>query len=296
MQQQSDFFLSLGQHDQAIAVLREHIAANPGTSALAYLDLLRIYHSLGREEDYTRLAEEFERAFNADVPYSTNSPTRGRGLEHYRSALARIESQWPAPGTLALIEELVFRKPGVHEDGAFDLAAYQELLLLYALAKEVIDPDNAPPAPVTPHAFVDTLGTRGSRRRLRRSDPETEPPAMNDGPVPAAVDLRVDRRRPAPRHGAGPGCTADAAGGSRDSGAAGRETSARNGSRRIRQDGLRDLADADRAGQAAAGALDRSSRDRFRIVRPEHRGGDRPAHRSSAERRRAALSSVRRPR
>ena len=56
VQQQSDFFLSLGQHDQAIAVLREHIAANPGTSALAYLDLLRIYHSLGRKDDYARLA------------------------------------------------------------------------------------------------------------------------------------------------------------------------------------------------------------------------------------------------
>ena len=98
VQQQSDFFLSLGQHDQAIAVLREHIAANPGTSALAYLDLLRIFHSLDRKEDYARLAEEFERAFNADVPAFEHFTETGRGLEHYRSALARIESQWPAPG------------------------------------------------------------------------------------------------------------------------------------------------------------------------------------------------------
>lgn len=158
VQQQSDFFLSLGQHDQAIAVLSEHIADNPGTSALAYLDLLRIFHSLGRRDDYARLRQEFERAFNADVPEFDNFAEVGRGLEHYRSALARIESQWPAPGTLALIEELVFRKPGVHEDDAFDLAAYQELLLLYSVAKEVIDPDSAPPAPVTPLSFVDTFG------------------------------------------------------------------------------------------------------------------------------------------
>jgi pilus assembly protein FimV len=158
VQQQSDFFLSLGQHDQAIAVLREHIATSPGTSALAYLDLLRIFHSLGRKEDYARLAEEFERAFNADVPAFENFNETGKGLEHYRSTLARIESQWPAPGTLALIEELIFRKPGAHEDEAFDLAAYQELLLLYSVAKEVIDPNSAPPAPVTPHSFVDTFG------------------------------------------------------------------------------------------------------------------------------------------
>lgn len=157
VQQQSDFFLSLGQHEQAIAVLVEHIAANPNTSALAYLDLFKIYHALDRRDDYARLSTSFERAFNAEVPAFDDFSLGGRGLEHYRGALARIESQWPAAGTLALIEELVFRKPGVNDDEAFDLAAYQELLLLYAVAKEVIDPDSAPPAPVTPLSFVDTF-------------------------------------------------------------------------------------------------------------------------------------------
>ncbi len=186
VQQQSDFFLSLGQHDQAIAVLREHIATNPGTSALAYLDLLRIFHSLERKDDYARLAEEFETAFNADVPVFENFNETGKGLEHYRSTLARIESQWPAPGTLALIEELVFRKPGAHEDEAFDLAAYQELLLLYSVAKEVIDPNSAPPAPVTPHSFVDTFDQLATTPAPleRKSDPEavdyapTLPPSL----------------------------------------------------------------------------------------------------------------------
>ena len=183
VQQQSDFFLSLGQHDQAIAVLREHIAANPGTSALAYLDLLRIFHSLDRKEDYAQLAEEFERAFNADVPaFEHFNESAGKGLEHYRSALARIESQWPAPGTLALIEELVFRKPGANDDEAFDLAAYQELLLLYSVAKEVIDPDRAPPAPVTPQSFVDTISHDQpvtAPAALEREDP---PQAIQGGP------------------------------------------------------------------------------------------------------------------
>jgi len=195
VQQQSDFFLSLGQQDQAIAVLREHIAANPGTSALAYLDLLRIYHSLGREEDYTGVAEEFERAFNADVPAFEKFTNTGRGLEHYRSALARIESQWPAPSTLALIEELIFRKPGVHEDGAFDLAAYQELLLLYSIAKEVIEPDSAPPSLVTPQAFADTYGHEGEPTATAPLGPETEPPVMRDGPVlPPSIYGSIDDR------------------------------------------------------------------------------------------------------
>jgi tetratricopeptide (TPR) repeat protein len=192
IQQQSDFFLSLGQHDQAIAVLREHIAANPGTSALAYLDLLRIFHSLGRHEDYAQLAEEFERAFNADVPAFDKFTDTGRGLEHYRSALARIESQWPAPGTLALIEELVFRKPGVHEE-AFDLAAYQELLLLYSVAKEVIDPDSAPPAPVTPHSFLDTYGHDQLPTVPASVEVQPPPETMKDGPtLPASIYGAID--------------------------------------------------------------------------------------------------------
>ncbi len=195
VQQQSDFFLSLGQHDQAIAVLREHIAANPGTSALAYLDLLRIYHSLGRKEDYAGVAEEFERAFNADVPAFEKFTDTGRGLEHYRSALARIESQWPAPSTLALIEELIFRKPGVHEEGAFDLAAYQELLLLYSLAKEVIEPGNVPPIPITPPVFADTFAHEGEPTATAPISPETEPPVMTDGPVlPPSIYGSIDDR------------------------------------------------------------------------------------------------------
>lgn len=188
VQQQSDFFLSLGQHDQAITVLREHIADTPGTSALAYLDLLQIFHSLGREEEYARLAQEFEFAFNADVPAFEQFTEQGRGLEYYRGPLARIASQWPAASTLALIEELVFRRPGAHEEEAFDLSAYRELLLLYSVAKEVIDPDSAPPAPVTPLSFVDTFSheTPGAELASQNTEPadlegaETLPTSLYD--------------------------------------------------------------------------------------------------------------------
>jgi len=189
VQQQSDFFLSLGQQEQAIAVLREHIADNPGTSALAYLDLLRIYHSMDRKADYARLASEFETAFNADVPSFEHFNETGKGLEYYRSTLARIEAQWPTPGTLALIEELIFRKPGIHEEGAFDLAAYQELLLLYGIAKEVIDPDSAPPAPLTPSSFLDTDSgeqalTAIAPLEFGRAAANTQPAPMETQPAP----------------------------------------------------------------------------------------------------------------
>ncbi|HEY2254817.1 MAG TPA: hypothetical protein VGI11_04195, partial [Variovorax sp.] len=188
VQQQSDFFLSLGQQDQAIAVLREHIAANPGTSALAYLDLLRIYHSLERKDDYARLAVEFERVFNADVPDFAHFADAGRGLEYYRGALARIEALWPAPGTLALIEELVFRKPGGQEEGGFDLTAYQELLLLYSVAKEVIEPESPRAAMALPReAFADTISHEGPPTATAPIDVlAAAPPASTSAPAPAA--------------------------------------------------------------------------------------------------------------
>ena len=161
VQQHAEFFLSLGQHEQAINVLQHHIDANPDTSALAYLDLFKILHDAGRRPQYDRLAENFERAFNAEVPDFDSFGKEGRGLDQYKGVLARIEAIWPAPGTLALIEDLVFRKPGSREE-AFDLPAYKELLLLYSVARDAIEPgsDWSPlqaahdtaPAPIESHS------------------------------------------------------------------------------------------------------------------------------------------------
>ena len=178
VQQQSDFFLSLGQHEQAIAVLKDHVAVNPDTSALAYLDLLKIYHSLGRKDEYENLRQDFSRNFNAGVPEFELFDKAGRGLEHYGSTLARIEAQWPSAGTLPLIEDLVFRKQGAQGEDSFDLPAYRELLLLYSVAKEVIDPDSAPPAPMTPLSYADT--------NFGNTQMTTAPAPLGDQPVTRA--------------------------------------------------------------------------------------------------------------
>ncbi|MDP1968719.1 MAG: tetratricopeptide repeat protein, partial [Burkholderiaceae bacterium] len=139
IQQQADFFISLGQYDQAIEVLKNHISDNVETSALAYLDLLKIYHTLERRSDYDALREDFNKVFNAQVPEFENFSNQSSGLEAYQSALSRIEALWPSPKVLEIIEESIFRKPGSGEGEAFDLEAYRELLLLYAMAKDVVD-------------------------------------------------------------------------------------------------------------------------------------------------------------
>jgi hypothetical protein len=138
VQHQADFFMSLGQFDKALDVLHHHITESEETSALVYLDLLDLYHHLNRKVDYELLRKDFNEIFNAEVSAFDRYNPESNGLEFYPSALSRIESLWPTPKVLDAIEETIFRKPGSNGD-VFDIAAYRELLLLYAIAKEIVE-------------------------------------------------------------------------------------------------------------------------------------------------------------
>jgi hypothetical protein len=138
VQQHADFFVSLGDFDKAIEVLRNHITDNVETSALAYLDLFDLYHGLGKKEDYALLRKDFNLTFNAQIPAFDDYKADTHGLEFYAAALSRIELLWPTPKVLDVIEESIFRKPDSGSD-AFSLAAYRELLLLHAIAKKIIE-------------------------------------------------------------------------------------------------------------------------------------------------------------
>jgi hypothetical protein len=143
IQQQADFFVSLGQHDQAVELLKEHIASSAETSPLTYLDLLNIYHAVNRRAEYDVLRRAFNRKFNGNVPEFDAYSGAGEGLEAYPKAISRIESLWPTPRVLEVIEESIFRKPESAEEG-FDMSAYRELMFLYGVAKELVDEDMQP--------------------------------------------------------------------------------------------------------------------------------------------------------
>ena len=141
VQQQSDFFVSLGEFDQAIGVLRTHISESQEPGALAYLDLFKLYHQLGRRDDYEKLRVEFNRKFNAGAPPFDRYSGESQGLEAYETAFGRIQALWPQPRVLDVIENSIFRDASDPETEVFDLEAYRELLLLHAIAKEVIQRD-----------------------------------------------------------------------------------------------------------------------------------------------------------
>lgn len=135
--QQVEFFVTLGQYDQAAALLRSQLEVAPDSSALLYLDLLDLYRQAGNEQDYLNTKEQMEQRFAVKAPEWGDSGSGGRTLEQYSQAVARIEALWPSPKVLTVIEESLLRRPESPEQ-AFDLPAYRELLMLYAVASDII--------------------------------------------------------------------------------------------------------------------------------------------------------------
>lgn len=136
VQQQADFFVSLGDDEQAIRILRTHIGESAEPSPICYLDLFKIFHKLGQRDNYAALRAEFNEVFNAVAPPFEEFTVQGRGLEAFPSALSAISDHWPQPHVLDVIEQFLFRTPG--QTDVFDLDAYRELLMLYGVAKDII--------------------------------------------------------------------------------------------------------------------------------------------------------------
>lgn len=152
--QQAEFFISIGEHEQAVGALRKHIAQHPDSSPLAHLELLRLYHALGRVEAFDEVSGHFHERFNAQVPAFVAFHEQGRSLEDYPDALERIEALWPSAEVVGLLDEFMFRQPGVEPVVRFDLPAFEDLLLLLAVAQTT---------------SADERGSLASRVRAQRS-------------------------------------------------------------------------------------------------------------------------------
>ena len=165
VQQQADFFVSIDQHEQAIELLRSHIAENSETSALVYLDLFNLYHQLNRPEEYDALRVSFNHRFNTQIPTFKLYTDKNLGLEAYQHALSRIEALWPSPKVLEVIEESLFRKPDTKAE-AFNLEAYRELLMLYAMAKDIISQESTVQVPMKTFDLLNGLAESGHSQPL----------------------------------------------------------------------------------------------------------------------------------
>ena len=135
VRQQADFFVSLGQTDQAVQILEKQINDHGETSPLIYLDLLQIFHSLNLKTDFRQFREDFNLLFNARVPEFAAFRNEGKSLEEYPHVLAHITALWSTRKALMVIEASIFRDSLDDRSTPFDLAAFRDLLLLHAIAQ-----------------------------------------------------------------------------------------------------------------------------------------------------------------
>lgn len=136
VEQQADFFIALGHDDEAIDLLMANLRSTGGGSPLPYLKLLEIHRRLGQREEYERTRDRFNQRFNSVAPDWSTDPLSGRVLEQYPMVMGRIQHAWTSPlDAMVELEALLFGRSDNAE--VFDLPAYQEVLLLYQVAREL---------------------------------------------------------------------------------------------------------------------------------------------------------------
>jgi pilus assembly protein FimV len=136
LEQQADFFIALGQEDAAVDLLMSHLRSTGGQSPLPYTKLLEIYRRQGDRGAYERIRARFNRRFNAYAPDWDAGPLQGRSLEDYPALIEHLQGLWQSPiDAMAILENMLFRKDDSGD--MFDLPAYKDVLLLYALARDL---------------------------------------------------------------------------------------------------------------------------------------------------------------
>jgi pilus assembly protein FimV len=193
IRQQAEFFVSLGQTDQAVRILENRINDHGESSPLIYLDLLKIFYALGLKTDFRQFREDFNLLFNGRIPEFASFKDEGKNLEDYPNVLAHITKLWNTPQVLEVIEHAIVRDP--HDGKAatpFDLAAFRELLLLHAVAQNNANRDGESSVPMplrvvpplNPQATINMAGSgikpmTPSAAAAARAAAMTVPSALN---------------------------------------------------------------------------------------------------------------------
>jgi len=142
IRQQAEFFVSLGQTERALRLLKKQIAESSEANPFVYLDLLELYHSLGLKSEFREYRTAFNQFFNGLVPDFPAFHAAGKDLLAYPEALARLMECWPSREAMAFMDACIFRDAQATAQPSFDLPAFRDLLMLHAIAETM--PSSAP--------------------------------------------------------------------------------------------------------------------------------------------------------
>lgn len=206
LDQQAEFFVVLGQDAAAVERLVEHLRQTGGSSPLPYLKLLEIYRRRGARTEYERMRARFNQRFSAFAPDWDADLQNGRTLESYPGVMPRLQQAWGRPlDAMAELDALLFRRS---RGELFELPAYREALLLYSIARDLLDREVAGADHVDlllplPEGVEFGATTPSPYLGLDTRDSGFVPPDLGaeEGPVstPASLDLDLssDAGRPA---------------------------------------------------------------------------------------------------
>jgi hypothetical protein len=157
VRQQVEFFVSLGQTDRAMAILKKQIAEAAEPNPLLYLDLISLYHALGMKVDFREQRDIFHRLFNGLIPDFPAFNVPGRDLESYPEVVSVLTRLWPRMDALAFLSACIFHDEQRMSRQTYELIAFKDLLMLHALADAVVD-QSSPAYQSTMHLEFDENG------------------------------------------------------------------------------------------------------------------------------------------
>ena len=201
VRQQAEFFMALGQHDEAVRLLESNIRDSVDANPLVFLDLLKILHTLGRRAEFERYREEFNLQFTGRILDYSNFLLEGNGLDAYEEICQQIVVLWPTEYTIDFIEQCLVRTPDDDPEQGIDLEAFKDLLLLYGVLRRLEQTDESVYLPFstsrTANAPVLVPPERSSHAKAEgaTSPPlpviEVEPPVV-DVDLNLDIDLDID--------------------------------------------------------------------------------------------------------
>jgi pilus assembly protein FimV len=196
VRQRAEFFVSLGQTDQAVQVLEARIAQDSTSCPQAYLDLLKLFQSLGLKADFLNVRDDFTQIFNVQVPEFAEFEEEGRSLEDYPGTVDRLIAVWDRASVLDVIEHLLYRQQGDTSHQPFDLAGFRDLLALHAVGQAVrgseASDSGAGWRPQFPPLGTAELDINLSELLVEPSEPTIDLPASTTAKVTAGASAAAD--------------------------------------------------------------------------------------------------------
>jgi hypothetical protein len=137
VRQQADFFMTLGQYEDAIGLLENSIKGSSESNPLVFLDLLKLLHTLSRKAEFEKYRDEFNHLFTGLVPPYASFNRVGNGIDAYPDICEQIAALWPKMDAMHFIEHCLVRTTDDAVDQGFALEAFRDLLMLHAVVKRL---------------------------------------------------------------------------------------------------------------------------------------------------------------